>query len=220
MSPSAERHIGLPGAIGAGVGAIVGGGILALAGAACSVTGPSTIVSFMLNGVIATLTALSFAEMSSKFPESGGTYVFAKKVLSVEAAFTVGWVVWFASIVAAVLYALGFDKFACVAIADIWIASGSTAPAWIEQRPMVSALAIGAVLFYSANLLWKAAGGGQWANIGKVVVFAVLIVCGLWAARERTMADLQVSLSPFFAEGAGGFFKRWASRSLHCRDST
>ena len=50
--------------------------------------------------------------MAASFPESGGTYTFAKKVLSVEAAFMVGWVVWFASIVAAVLYALGFAAFA------------------------------------------------------------------------------------------------------------
>ena len=63
------------------------------------------MAAFALNGVIALLTALSFAELASKFPESGGTYAFSKKVLPVEAAAAVGWVVWFASIVAAVLYA-------------------------------------------------------------------------------------------------------------------
>ena len=98
-----ERRIGLLSAIGIGVGAIVGGGILALAGVAFAATGPSAILAFAINGVIAILTAISFAEMASKFPESGGTYAFSRKVLSVEAAFTVGWVVWFASIVAAVL---------------------------------------------------------------------------------------------------------------------
>ena len=91
-----ERRIGLLGATGVGVGAIVGGGILMLAGVAFSVTGPAAIVAFGLNGVIALLTALSFAEMASKFPESGGVYTYSKKVLSVEAAFAVGWVVWFA----------------------------------------------------------------------------------------------------------------------------
>jgi amino acid transporter len=37
------------------------------------VTGPSAILAFCLNGVIAVLTALSFAEMSAAFPESVGT---------------------------------------------------------------------------------------------------------------------------------------------------
>ena len=69
--------MGLLGATMVGVGAIVGGGILALAGVAFAAAGPATVIAFALNGVIALLTALSFAEMSSRFPESGGTYTFA-----------------------------------------------------------------------------------------------------------------------------------------------
>jgi amino acid transporter len=55
--------------------------------------------------------------MSAAFPESGGTYIFSKKILSVPAAFMVGWVVWFASIIASVLYALGFASYAGTAAA-------------------------------------------------------------------------------------------------------
>ena len=83
-----DRNLGLVAATGVGVGAIVGGGILALAGVAFATTGPAAMLAFTLNGVIALLTAISFAEMSSKFPESGGTYTFARKVVSVEAAYT------------------------------------------------------------------------------------------------------------------------------------
>ena len=107
-----ERTIGLLGATAIGVGAIVGGGVLALAGTAFAVSGPGAIVAFAANGLIAVVTALSFAELSGRFPRSGGTYLFARSVLSVEAAFVVGWVVWFASIIAAVLYAAGFAAFA------------------------------------------------------------------------------------------------------------
>ena len=109
-----ERSMGLLGATGVGVGAIVGGGILVMAGTAFVSTGPGAIVAFFLNGVIAVLTALSYAEMAAAFPESGGAYTFSKKVLSAPAAFMVGWVTWFASAVAAVLYALGFASFAAV----------------------------------------------------------------------------------------------------------
>ena len=69
-----RRTLGLWGATGVGVGAIVGGGILALAGVAFATTGPSAILAFALNGGIALLTAFSFAELASRFPESGGTY--------------------------------------------------------------------------------------------------------------------------------------------------
>jgi len=99
-----------------GVGAIVGGGIFVLGGVAFEATGPSAVVAFALNGVIAVLTALSFAELASAFPESGGAYTYAKKVLTVRAAFGVGWVLWFAYIVAGVLYALGFAEFAAAII--------------------------------------------------------------------------------------------------------
>ena len=167
------------GATGVGVGAIVGGGILALAGAAFAATGPSAVLAFALNGVIAVLTALSFAEVASKFPQSGGTYTFAKKVLSVESAFTVGWVVWFASIVASVLYAIGFGQFAAVMIGDLWRASsGGEAPSWVVGRVMVSALSVAAVVSYTVSLMVRSAAGGVWSNIGKVVVFALLVIAG------------------------------------------
>ena len=106
-----ERHLGLFGATSLGVGAIVGGGILALAGIAFATTGPSAIIAFALNGVIAGLTIASFAQLAKRFPESGGTYNYAKKVLPIEVAFVGGWVVWFASIVVGVLYAIGFAVF-------------------------------------------------------------------------------------------------------------
>ncbi len=99
-----------------GVGAIVGGGILVLAGVAFETTGPSALLAFLFNGFIALLTALSFAEISTAFPESGGAYTFAKKVLSVRIAFAVGWFMWFAYIVAGVLYALGFAAYASLLI--------------------------------------------------------------------------------------------------------
>ena len=129
------RHLGFTGATGVGVGAIVGGGILVLAGAAFQETGPSTILAFALNGVIAFMTALSFAEMASMFPESGGAYTFAKKVLTVRAAFGMGWVLWFAYIVAGVLYALGFAEYAVLALSEILQATSGSEPACARSAP-------------------------------------------------------------------------------------
>jgi amino acid transporter len=196
------------GATGVGVGAIVGGGILALAGAAFAATGPSAVLAFALNGVIAVLTALSFAEVASKFPQSGGTYTFAKKVLSVESAFTVGWVVWFASIVASVLYAIGFGQFAAVMIGDVWrVSTEGEVPSWVTGRVTVSVLSAGAVVFYTVSLMFRSAAGGVWANIGKVVVFGLLVGAGVWVMRERDVDELGARLRPFFAHGASGLFQ-------------
>lgn len=202
-----DRVIGLFGATGVGVGAIVGGGILALAGSAFAATGPSAVIAFALNGSIALLTALSFAEVASKFPESGGTYTFAKKVLSVEAAFTVGWVVWFASIVAGALYAMGFGEFAIAATVELFRSTGREVPSWLDTRLTVIVLAVLSVAYYMIILLRKSSGGGQWANIGKVLLFAFLIFAGLWAMRDRTPASLASSIRPFFADGSIGLIQ-------------
>ncbi len=207
LASDSDRHIGLFGATGIGVGAIVGGGILALAGAAFAATGPSAVVAFALNGIIALLTALSFAEVSSKFPQSGGTYTFAKKVLAVESAFTVGWIVWFASIVAAVLYGIGFGQFAAVMISDVWEATSGPAPQWLTARPAVAGLALAAVGTYTVLLMLKSGGGGMLINITKVLVFALLIACGLWAMTRHSPAQLGDGLTPFFALGAAGLFQ-------------
>lgn len=202
-----ERKIGLFGATGVGVGAIVGGGILALAGVAFSTTGPAAMLAFALNGLIALLTALSFAEMASKFPESGGTYTFSKKVLSIEAAFMVGWTVWFASIVAAALYAVGFAYFALVMAADLLRAVQVDSPEWFNSPHVVAAVAVATTILLAIGLMLKPAGGSQWGNVCKVVVFAVLILGGLWALVRQPVSETSAALHPFFTAGFGGLIQ-------------
>lgn len=202
-----ERSLGLLGATGVGVGAIVGGGILALAGAAYVTTGPGAIVAFALNGVIAFLTALSFAEMSASFPESGGPYTFSKKVFSIQTAFAVGWVVWFASISASVLYALGFASFGVIALGQLCRLISSVPPDWLAGPHGVTVLAVGATAAYTIALMWRSTGGRQWATIGKVLVFVVLIAAGLWALRARSLESVSGNLTPFFTGGAIGLFQ-------------
>ena len=206
--PDSERSIGLLGATSIGVGAIVGGGILALAGAAFTATGPSAVLAFALNGLIALLTALSFAELSSAFPQSGGTYTFAKKVLSVDAAFAVGWVVWFASIAAGALYSLGFGYFATVALDHLWQSRFGQSPAWLTGPASVTLLALAAVGFYALRLAWRTGGGaGHWENIGKLAVFVVLIAAGMWTLAGRPPDTVRGSLTPFFSAGALGLLQ-------------
>ena len=201
---SLKRTIGLPGASGVGVGAIVGGGILVLGGVALAESGPGAIAAFAINGFVATLTALSFAELASAFPESGGAYTYAKKVLSVRFAFAVGWVLWFASIVAAVLYALGFATYAVLLVQSLWEVAGGTPPAWLELRSVALVVASGATALYTFGLIRKVGGGSNWDTLGKMVVFVVLLVFGFIALGRRDPVTVQESLVPFFTSGAGG----------------
>ena len=198
------RTIGLWGATGVGVGAIVGGGIMVLAGVAFSSAGPAAMVAFAVNGVVAFITAMSYAEIATSFPESGGTYTFAKKVLSVRAAFGVGWILWFAYIVAGVLYALGFAAYATLALRELIHVFGGTPPSWLAGHNFTMLLATLATGLYALGLVRKASGGGQWATIGKVVVFAVIILVGVIALFTEPVEHMTSALDPFFDGGFTG----------------
>jgi amino acid transporter/nucleotide-binding universal stress UspA family protein len=204
--PPPQRTLGLLGATGVGVGAIVGGGVLALAGVAFETTGPSAIVAFALNGVVAFLTAASFAELSVRFPFSGGTYTYARRVLTVEAAFGVGWVVWFASVVAAVLYALGFAVFLVPFLEQIAALLGQSRPAWLGGRFALVGYAAAAVGTYAWSLSRPKGQTNQWATVGKIVVFGFLLLAGFIALVSETPAPAELGrrFRPFFSNGMPG----------------
>jgi amino acid transporter/nucleotide-binding universal stress UspA family protein len=197
-----NRHIGLYDATGIGVGAIVGGGILALAGTAFAATGPGAWLAFLLNGIIAIITALSFAELSTAFPMSGGTYLFAKRVLSVGAAFSVGWVVWFASIVASALYVIGFTTFLLNGCASLW----DSTPAWLCSSSSIILLSLLFALFSTFLLGRSAKARGNWINVLKLLVFAVLIAGGIWVW-WRDRPDAVERLTPVLPFGPGGLLQ-------------
>jgi basic amino acid/polyamine antiporter, APA family len=201
IASAPTRTIGLTGATGIGVGAMVGGGILALAGVAFAVSGPSAILAFALNGLIALITALSFAEMAAANPKSGGTYTYAKRALTVQVAFGVGWVVWFASLVAAVLYALGFGAFAAFALQQI--PAGDVAFI-LHHRALPVLLAIGALVYYGYKLIRMKGSGGSFANIIKLSVFALLIAGGLAVMVQTPFSHITESVTPFFVGGFSG----------------
>ena len=207
-SEEIKRTIGLLGATGIGVGAIVGGGILALAGVAFAQTGTGAMAAFTLNGLIAFFTVLSFSEMACAFPQSGGSYTFAKKVFSVQAAFGVGWVVWLASVAVAVLYSIGFAAYTVLALEKLWqMIVSRPPPAWVSSIFMVRLLAIGVTLMYTISLIRKIAGGGQLATVGKMVVFLVLILGGLWVLMGQSPDMMKEHLKPLFPMGALGLFQ-------------
>ncbi|MEE8299653.1 MAG: amino acid permease, partial [Thermodesulfobacteriota bacterium] len=207
MEKHTQRTMGLWGAVGLGVAAIVGGGILILGGVAFEATGPSAVLAFGLNGFLAILTVFSFAEMSAAFPESGGTYVFSKKVLSIRAAFGVGWIIWFASIVAAVLYALGAGFFIAIAINRIWESYTGTVLEWVNTGFTATVIAVIATLIYTKMLFNKQTSGGNLINIGKLAVFLILIIGGGWYISTQSVLDIVDDYTPFFTEGSFGLLQ-------------
>jgi APA family basic amino acid/polyamine antiporter len=199
----AGRKIGLIGATSIGVGAVVGGGILALSGVAFSTAGPAAIVAFVANAVIALLTALSFTELAAAFPQSGGTYAFAKRVLNVHTAFGIGWVVWFASVVAGVLYAVGFGVYGAIALQSLWELFAEV-PDWLLGDWLQYFLSILVVALYTVSLLPPQKRAGDWATYGKVIVFFMLLLGGVLVFFRQPLGQSVTGLSPFAPGGTLG----------------
>nr|WP_244605369.1 APC family permease [Halorhabdus rudnickae] len=105
---SPEASLGLLDATMIGMGAMIGAGIFVLTGLAAEIAGPAAILVFMLNGVVTAFTAFSYAELAASIPKSGGGYAFVREVFADMPSFMMGWMLWFAYMIAGALYALGF----------------------------------------------------------------------------------------------------------------
>ncbi len=90
---------------------MIGAGVFALTGFAVGLAGPALLLAFVLNGIVATFIAISYAELGAAFPEAGGGYLWVKEALVNPNGFYAGWLSWFAHAVAASLYAVTFGVF-------------------------------------------------------------------------------------------------------------
>lgn len=94
-----------------GIAAMIGGSMFVLIGPAIDLAGPAVIIAFILNAIITTFTAMSYAELGSSIPEVGGGYRWIREGLPRPLPFINGWLGWFAHIVATSLYAISFGTF-------------------------------------------------------------------------------------------------------------
>ena len=108
MTAELKRHLGLWGSTSIAIGAIIGAGIFVLSGVASGLAGPAVILSFLIAGIAAFLTALSAAELSSFITEAGGSYIYTDKAFGKFWGFLVGWMQTFDYIVGASAISVGF----------------------------------------------------------------------------------------------------------------
>ena len=172
-----------------GVGAMIGAGIFVLTGIAAGAAGPALILAFALNGVVALLTAMAYAELGSAIPEAGGGYLWIKYGLPGPNAFLAGWMSWFAHAVAGSLYGLGFSSYVMLAMAELFgvhIGEGSTE----LVHKALAALIIALFLWINYRGASETGAIGNVITVIKVIILAVFIASGI-AAVGADPANLQ-----------------------------
>ena len=106
-----KKELGLFQLVLAGIGVILGAGIYALLGVASGIAGNAIWLSFVIGAVIALLTGLSYAELSSIFKRDAGEYDYVEHAFNKKLAFWIGLMVIFAGIVTSATVALGFGNY-------------------------------------------------------------------------------------------------------------
>ncbi len=195
-----------------GVGAMIGAGIFVLTGIAAGVAGPALILVFLLNGFVTGLTAMSYAELGSCFPEAGGGYLWVKEALPQPNGFLSGWVSWFAHAVACSLYAVAFGAFSVdlLSVAGVNV-SRLVSPLGIHDEPAVLAAKLIAVcitlLFVYINFRGaKETGQAESViTILKIIIIGLFIGFGVYAIfAGKVEQPWQSQFSGFFQKGPLG----------------
>jgi APA family basic amino acid/polyamine antiporter len=103
-----KRSIGLWSAVAINVGAIIGGGIFVVTGIVAGYAGSALIISMIIAGVIAFITAWSFAKLTAWQPVEGGVYEYGRQLVSPYAGFLAGWMWLVANTFTGAAVSLGF----------------------------------------------------------------------------------------------------------------
>jgi amino acid transporter/nucleotide-binding universal stress UspA family protein len=197
-----SREMGVLSATMIGVGAMIGAGIFVLTGIAAGEAGPALILVFLLNGVVTTFTAMTYAELSSAIPEAGGGYLWVKHSLPGINGFLSGWMSWFAHAVAGSLYALGFGAYF-----GLLLETYNISLLGLSGDHLIKFLAVAiAIVFIYINYMGASETGAIANIIGftKIAILCVFIVSGLYAMYNRP--EFFSNFHPFLPNGFGGVF--------------
>ncbi|MCS7244660.1 MAG: amino acid permease [candidate division WOR-3 bacterium] len=86
------RKLGVLDLTGIGIGAIIGAGIFVITGqVAANYAGPAIVLSFILAGLTVLISALVYAELSSRYPITGSAYSYTYVSFGEFLAWLVGW---------------------------------------------------------------------------------------------------------------------------------
>jgi APA family basic amino acid/polyamine antiporter len=156
----------LTNAIFLGLGSMIGAGLFAAFSPAARAAGNGLLVGLAVAALVATFNALSTAQLAAAMPQSGGTYVYGRRVLGEWWGFFAGW---------------GFviGKTASCAAMALTFAAAVAPPGWL--RPVAVAAVVAIALINIAGVT-RTARATQVIVIVVLGAVAVAVISGLGAA--------------------------------------
>ena len=173
------------------INGIVGAGIFGLPARVHSLLGVYGLWAILVCAAIIGLVILCFAEVASRFVETGGPFVYAGTAFGPAAGFLTGWLLWIARVTG------------CCAIANLLLEyTAFFNPSWNEgggrAASAVVILATLTVIHYFG--VKRAALFGNVVTVGKLAPLLIFITFGLWHMDPGRFAQGKMPLNTDFAQ--------------------
>jgi APA family basic amino acid/polyamine antiporter len=194
-----------------GVGSTIGTGIFFVLSETVPTAGPAVIVSFLIAGLVAGLTALCYAEMASMIPVSGSSYSYAYVTLGEGVAFFVACCLILEYGISAAAVAVGWSGYLNKVFEIVF---GSGLPTALLSGPLVSdgkGLSIGgdgilnlpAVVLVLLCALLLIRGATESAKANAIMVLIKLAILAMFIGIAVTGFSVG-NLQPFAPHGFDG----------------
>jgi len=176
-----------------GIGATIGTGIFIVLTVAVPVGGPAVILSFVMAGVVAGLTAICYAELASAVPVSGSSYSYAYATLGEGVAIVVAACLLLEYGVASAAVAVGWSQYLNELFDNLF---GFTIPESLADAPEQGGVVnLPAVILIVLCSLLLIRGASESAKINaamvliKLGVLALFVVLGLQGWDSDNFSD-------------------------------
>jgi amino acid transporter/nucleotide-binding universal stress UspA family protein len=184
-----------------GVGMMIGAGVFVSTGIGIGVAGPGGILmAFALNGLLAFLSVMTYAELGSAIPHAGAGYSYVQQSIGGFTGFFSGWISWFAHAVAGSLYAITFAKYTIHFLLRLEFFS------WLNLNlPLFEKVlaVLTALIFIYINYRGASETGtaGAVMAIGQTIVLGVIGLVGVYVAIRNP--SRMGNFEPFLPNGWG-----------------
>lgn len=191
------------------IGATLGTGIFVVLGEAVPKAGPAVVISFVIAGVTALFSALSYAELAGTIPVSGSSYSYAYATMGEVVAWVCGWCLILEYGVSVAAVAVGWGQYLNELLQGTL---GVTIPTWMANPPGVDGgvfnlPALLVVLLCMAFLL----GGAKESARANAIMVGVKIVALLLFCAVAFTGIRAGNYAPFMPLGLGGVSAAGAS---------
>src|SRR6187402_738494 len=165
------RRIGLGGAIGIGVGSMLGAGVFAVWAPASEAAGTYLLVAVAVAAIVATANALSTSWLAARHPVAGGAYAYGTLEVHPAAGYVAG---------------LGFVVGKTASLAAMGLTIG--AYVWPGHSAVVATLALAAAWTLNAAGVTRTAGAATIIGAAVVLALAAFVIAGAGQPAAPTVA--------------------------------